>query len=76
MRHGVYFISTARQYEGRDNVLPSEKKTRTRYDVSGMEVSARVRVWADALNVAPTVGALAADRTLRVKSNVDCGLVR
>jgi hypothetical protein len=41
-----------------------------------MKVSARVRVWADALNVAPTVGAFAADRTLRVNSNVNCGLVK
>jgi hypothetical protein len=52
------------------------KKTRTGYDVNGMEVSARVRVGADALNVAPTVGAFAADRTVRVDKSVNCGLVR
>jgi hypothetical protein len=52
------------------------RKPRTGYDVKGMEVSAIVRVWADALNVAPTVGAFAADRTIRVINNVNCALVR
>lgn len=36
-----------------------------------MEVSARVRVWADALNVTPTVGAFTADRTIRVIDKVN-----
>ena len=49
--------------------------TRTGYDVSGMEVSARVRVWANALNVAPTVRAFATDRTLLVNGNINCDLV-
>jgi hypothetical protein len=38
----------------------------TGYNVSGTKVSAGVRVRADVLNVAPTVGAFTADRTLRV----------
>jgi hypothetical protein len=52
------------------------RKPRTGYDVKGTEVSAIVRVWADALDVAPTVGAFAADRTIRVINNINCGLVR
>jgi hypothetical protein len=68
----VYFISAARQHE----TCITSRKIRTGYDVSGMEVSARVRVWADALDVAPTVGTFAADRTLRVNNNVYCSLVK
>jgi hypothetical protein len=76
VRHGVYFISAARQHEEINGLVLRLEKTRTGYDVNGMEVSARDGVWADALYVAPTVGAFAADRTVRVNSNVNCGLVR
>lgn len=72
----MYFISAARQHEEINGLVLRLEKTRTGYDVSGMEVSARVRVWADALYVAPTVSAFAADGTLRVNNNVNCGLVR
>jgi hypothetical protein len=75
VRHGVYFISAARQHEEINGLILPLEKTRTGYDVSGMEISARVRVWADALYVAPTVGAFAADRTVRVNNNVNCGVI-
>jgi hypothetical protein len=76
VRHGVYFISAARQYEEINGLVLRLEKTRTGYDVIGMVVSAREQVWAEALYVAPTVGAFAADRTVRLNSNLNCGIVR
>lgn len=72
----MYFISAARQHEEINGLVLRLEKPRTGYDVSGMEVSAGDGVWADALYVSPTVGAFAADRTVRVNSNVKHSLVR
>ena len=72
----MYFISAVRQYEKINGLVLRLEKTRTGYDVIGMVVSTREQVWAEALYEAPTVGALAADRTVGLNSKVNCGLVR
>ena len=75
MRQGVYLISAARQYKDINGVVLRLEKKRTGYDVVRVVVSAREQVWAETLYVAPTVGAFAADRTVRLKSSVNCSLV-
>ena len=51
------------------------RKTRTRYDVCGVKVFACLQVRADALDVTPTMGAFAADRTVWLNIRLNCDLV-